>query len=1097
MDTVQKFQELLKGLFQFETSDLDFGIYRILNYKRDQIERFIEKDLVNKVEAAFAKHKDERLVNIRQRFEEARAKITQGLGKEAFTPAGELKEQFKDTPLGRDYLSIKTQKDEAQTIDEIKLQVFNDLYSFFSRFYEEGDFVPQYRYSIKGHKYAIPYNGEEVKLYWANNEQYYTKTGLLFHDYTFKADDYKILFRIVSAREELGSKKATRERFFVLDDENPVEIISSALVGEGKGGGEVKDKTLIIRFQYRELTEEEVKSYGVEGGSNTSKQEKINQATYVEVLQRIKDAELKAFLDKEHKPVLSKSEGTEKPLLLYQLSRFAAKNTKDYFIHKNLRRFLSEQLDYFIKAEVLSIDTLEKERFLDKHITRAKVVREIGEDIIDFLSQIENFQRRLWEKKKFVLKTEYVITTDRVPDEFYDEIWSNEEQKREWKELGFEIATPSARNDGKGPSLRGAVATKQSLKSLRLPIDTRYFPQEFKEKLLEELTANADLDDLLDGLLIRSENWQAMNLLLEEYKEKVKCIYIDPPYNTNASEILYKNNYKHSSWISLMHDRMLLGKNFLCNTGVQCTTVDDMEFHRLRENVSVVFGDENIIGVVAIKSNPSGRSTVKGLSIAHEYAIFCSLTDAAEIGMIPRTEYQMAQYKEKDAHGYFQWRNFMRSGGANDFRSARPRLHYPLFARNEEIVIPKMQWNNQTMRWELLEKPGLDDEILLPVASGVEYTWRLGVESLAIRLALDEVRLRTIKAGRKIVEIKFRIDEEGVLPKTVWDDKQVNATAYGTTVLRNLMGISQAFSFPKSVYAVQRCIQVCGTQENDWILDYFAGSGTTAHAVINLNRKDGGSRKYILVEMADWFEVVMLPRIKKVVFCEKWKDGKPRGGPGISHMLKYQYLEQYEDTLDNIELIPNKQAQLKFGDDYLLKYFLDYETRENPSLLNIEHLKSPFAYKLRVNLEEVGEPQEIVVDIPETFNYLLGLKVKRIKAREIASPSARNDKGCEARKDKKAASSRGSETTGAISKRKYLFILGEKEGKNMAIVWRDYEDKWTEDDFRKDKQFIIKELEPWAPHIVYVNGQSILTPRLGEHTVEIRHIEPEFKRLMG
>ena len=427
MNTIEKFQDLVKALFQFEISDLDFGIYRILNYKRDRIEKFIHEDLKNRVESAFAKHKDEKLIDINQKLEQAREKIVQSLGNEAFTPTAELKEQFKDTPLGRDYLSIKAQKDEAQTIDEIKLQVFNDLYSFFSRFYEEGDFIPKYRYSIKGHKYAIPYNGEEVKLYWANNEQYYTKTGLLFRDYTFKTNDYKIIFRIVSAKEELGSKKATKERFFILDDENPLE--------------QVDNKTLIIHFQYRELSEREVKSYQVEAGSNTSKQEKINQRSYEEVLKGISDVQLKAQLGKPACQSLGagREHKNEKPLLLYQISRFTAKNTKDYFIHKNLKKFLSEQLDYFIKAEVLSIETLEKERFLDKHITRAKTVREIGQDIIDFLSQIEDFQKRLWEKKKFVLKTEYVITTDRVPEEFYDEIWANEGQKKEWEKLGFDL----------------------------------------------------------------------------------------------------------------------------------------------------------------------------------------------------------------------------------------------------------------------------------------------------------------------------------------------------------------------------------------------------------------------------------------------------------------------------------------------------------------------------------------------------------------------------------------------------------------------------------------------------------------------------------
>ncbi|MBM4338072.1 MAG: site-specific DNA-methyltransferase [Deltaproteobacteria bacterium] len=1027
MDAILKFQGLLEKLFQFDASDLDFGIYRILNFKRNQIGKFIREDLRDTVEKVFAVHKDERLDNIGFQLEDAKQKVIQTLGVAAILATGELKDDFKGTPVGREYLTIKAQKEEAETIDEIKLQVFNDLYNFFARYYEEGDFVPQYRYSIKNHKYAIPYNGEEVKLYWANCDQYYTKTGILFRDYAFFSDTgktFKVIFRTVVAKEEVGSNKATKARFFVLDDDNPWEI---------KDG-----KCLIIRLQYRELNSGEVKKYGVEGGSNTSRQEKINSKIHESAIEGVKDTNLKASLGGPYK--------NDKPLLLYQLGRFSAKNTKDYFIHKNLKRFLSEQLDYFIKAEVISLETLEKERFFDKHITRAKVVREIGEKIIDFLAQIEDFQKKLWEKKKFVLKTEYVITTDRVPEELYPEILKNKAQAKEWKELGFEVAK-----------------SKADLKDRKLPIDTKYFPQEFKESLLESLTESENLDDLLDGLLIKSENWQALNLIVERYKEKVKCIYIDPPYNTNASEILYKNNYKHSSWLSLMHGRMLLGKYFLCSSGLQCTTVDDMEFHRLRENINSVFGDENIVGVVAIKSNPSGRSTVKGFSIAHEYAIFSSSTGIADIGMIPRTEHQIAQYKEKDSFGYFQWRNFMRSGGANDFRTARPKLHYPVVARCGEIVIPKTQWSKRTMRWELLEKIDLDDEIILPVSNGIEYTWRLGMESLKKRI--DEVRLRTLSDGKKIVEIKFRIDEEGVLPKTVWDDKQVNATAYGTTVLRNLMGVSQAFSFPKSVYAVQRCIQVCGTDENDWVLDYFAGSGTTAHAVINLNREDGGNRKYILVEMASYFETVLMPRIKKVVFTDDWKDGKPQSLNGISHFMKYQYLEQYEDALDNLELIPNKTAPKLFGDDYLLKYFLDFETKDNPSLLNMEHLKKPFSYKLKVNLEEVGEPQEVVVDIPETFNYLLGLKVNKVKVWK--------NKG-----------------------KKYLFTLGEKENRTIAVVWREYDDEWTQADFKKDKEFIMEELGSWSPQIVYVNGQSVLTPAFGDHVVEIRSIEQEFKTLM-
>ncbi len=275
--------------------------------------------------------------------------------------------------------------------------------------------------------------------------------------------------------------------------------------------------------------------------------------------------------------------------------------------------------------------------------------------------------------------------------------------------------------------------------------------------------------------------------------------------------------------------------------------------------------------------------------------------------------------------------------------------------------------------------------------------------------------------------------------------------------------------------------------------------------------------------MANYFDTVIIPRLKKVCYSFNWKDGKPQDADGISQFFKYQILEQYEDTLDNIELRENKQAELKFGNDYLLKYFLDYETRENPSLLNIEHLKNPFSYKLKVNLEEVGEPQEMVVDIPETFNYLLGLKVKKIKVRWNTPSYSPSMKGWQAKPDGVVADTplkEGSKNTPSLrdtpliegnkntpslrdtplkegNKGKYLFILGEKEGKDIAIVWREYEDNWTEDDFKKDKEFIIKEIEPWTPHIVYVNGQSVLTPKLGEHTADIHYIEPEFKRLMG
>ncbi|MEO0299139.1 MAG: site-specific DNA-methyltransferase [candidate division WOR-3 bacterium] len=974
MESFVKFKDLLKKLFQFEASDLDFGIYRVLNYKRDKIDKFIQQDLENKVGKAFAKHKDERLTNINQILEEIKQKIIQSLGEKVFTPNGDLKEEFKDTPLGRDYLSVKAQKEEAETIDEIKLQVFNDLYNFFSRYYEEGDFVPQYRYSIKGHKYTIPYNGEEVKLYWANQEQYYIKTGLLFRDYTFKANDHKVIFRIVTANEELASNKATKERFFVLDDESSITI---------------EDKTIFIRFQYRELTEKGVKEYDVEGGSNTSKQEKINQKSYDEILKKIQDITLKAILSRDYK--------NGKPLLLYQINRFTAKNTKDYFIHKNLKKFLTEQLDYFIKSEVLDIETIEKEKFLDKHITRAKVVREIGEAIIDFLSQIEDFQKRLWEKKKFVLKTEYVITTDRVSEEFYEEIWKNEEQRKEWEDLGFEIPK-----------------TKEELKTKKLPIDTKYFSQEFKERLLEKLTENADLDDILDGLLIKSENWQALNLILNKYKEKVQTIYIDPPFNKEQdADYLYNVKYKDSTWASMLENRLRLARDLLNDKGSIFVRCDYNGNWIVRPLMDEVFGKENFRNEVIVNRFKKPSDTLA--TVTESFFFFVKNNNAKPLFnkvIRPRTCTFCKQPIEP------RWHLMISSGEGKTPLKIGDKIFYP----------PRGQ------HWKYSQ-----DSVYEMIKQG--------------RIRINDGITYTDVFGNKVKGVLEYLESEEQFIDSNWTD---------------IPGYKYAAEFQteNSEEVIKRVIESTSNQ-GDLVMDFFLGSGTTTAVAHKLKRK------WIGVEMGEHFWNVVLPRMKQVLYYDKSgiskeKDVKEKYNEKTAGgFFKYQILEQYEDTLDNIELKENQQAQELFKDEYLLKYFLDFETKESPYLLNIEHLKNPFSYKLKVNLQEVGEPEEVVVDIPETFNYLLGLKVKKLKTRN-------ND-------------------------RKYLFILGEKEGKDIAIVWREYYEKWKDEDFKKDKELIIEEIKDWNPQIVYVNGQSILTPKLGGDVdkAEIKFIEPEFKKLMG
>ena len=218
-------------------------------------------------------------------------------------------------------------------------------------------------------------------------------------------------------------------------------------------------------------------------------------------------------------------------------------------------------------------------------------------------------------------------------------------------------------------------------------------------------------------------------------------------------------------------------------------------------------------------------------------------------------------------------------------------------------------------------------------------------------------------------------------PKTLWNKNVYSNATYGTKLLNDIIkqeGYDASKNTPKSVYTVQDFIDL---NNSDLTLDFFAGSGTTGHSVINLNRQDNGNRKYILVEMGKYFDIVTKPRIEKVIYSKDWKDGKPVSREGSSHCFKYIRLESYEDCLDNLKF-SNSQATLlqEVKQDYMLNYMLDLETKD--SLLNIKDFNNPFDYKLKITRN--GETKEVTVDLVETFNYLLGLTVESIqKIRDV------------------------------------------------------------------------------------------------------------------
>ena len=265
-------------------------------------------------------------------------------------------------------------------------------------------------------------------------------------------------------------------------------------------------------------------------------------------------------------------------------------------------------------------------------------------DVIDFIAQFEDELRRAWEKPKFVRGVHYVVTLDKLPDELLKRITRHEgikAQMKEWQQLGM---VEKGFSLSPSPSRRGAGVRE---KWQHLPLDTKYF----KDLELEILDTLGDLDEAMDGELVHSENWQALNTLQKRYKGKVKCIYIDPPYNTDASAIPYKNNYKNSAWLSLMENRLQLSRNILTENGILCVAIDDIEYPNLQILLSKIHGNDSALGTVAVRSNPAGRSTPTGFSSSHEYALFFSKNIGVEIGRLQRTKMQYERYKEKDEAG--------------------------------------------------------------------------------------------------------------------------------------------------------------------------------------------------------------------------------------------------------------------------------------------------------------------------------------------------------------------------------------------------------------------------------------------------------------
>ncbi|GAA9077126.1 hypothetical protein Taitung276_06840 [Helicobacter pylori] len=574
--------------------------------------------------------------------------------------------------------------------------------------------------------------------------------------------------------------------------------------------------------------------------------------------------------------------------------KFKKQGSMDYFIHKNALGFLKEQLDLYLFEYLFK----EMTAFDDKRLNGINTIKEVALQVILLVSEFENELCKIWNKPRFVLNSHFIVSLDRLKAKNYDldKITNHKnypKQVKEWQDLNLKT-------------------TDNLLENEFLPLDTLYF------KDLEEEIKNLFSEDEINGTLIKSENYQALNSLKNRYKETIDCIYIDPPYNTQNNEFIYADNFKRSSWLSMMENRLELAHELLNNKGVMFVSIDDNEQAYLKTLMDEVFnggGGDNFVNCLAVKRGTKSLNSqfnqIKSLNVAFEYILVYKKSD---------NFYYVNPYvkdaNEKQKEGI--WAGLYSN-------MDRPTMRYEIDGVN--IAKGQWKWSKEKGLKALQNYKDFLNSNFDNLKKYYEYHKSLGSE-------LDFVR----KNNHNTIEYWVKPRE-----KLMVDTNFMDLHTSGTSEIKAIFENEVIFDTPKPEALLKRIIEI-STQKNDLVLDFFAGSGTTCAVAHKLNRK------YIGIEMGEHFDSVILPRLKKVIGGFKSGVAKEFKGGGV---MKVYALESYEEILRKIKYEDNDKP-LAYDEQYS-----DLVECTNES------------YTLNLNaLEKMG------VDIKETLENLWGLKVE-------------------------------------------------------------------------------------------------------------------------
>ena len=706
--------------------------------------------------------------------------------------------------------------------------------------------------------------------WWPSPDDIYLSNRVPAFYHTFRIQKKSIEFVLNATLPENLVKRYPKKKYYLLAEE-PIEQ---------------KESSIQISFQLRPLGEKEAKKF-----DKQPKQELINKSTLNTI---------KYWLDENHIQV--DTESTFLETFSFHLSLFTQKNDP-IILYKNILDYFTDFIDRMVINDSKDMTHSKVHISIEKNLDSTPF-RQIEylffQEIVTLLAKFEDFLISIWSKKCFITQTDYIISLDKLVDwagrdfveNISESILSNKKQMREWAQL-YKINMDR---------LKLQMISSDSQESL--PLDTAYFNTAFKKKLLNALPDNS-FKDLLDGYVYKSDNWYALNSLQDLWRGKIKCIYIDPPYNTGNDDFLYKDNFSRFEWMVMLRNRLEVAKTYLSEDGVIIISIDDNEMSNLKLLLDELF-EENLIGPIIVQTNPRGRTLDKHLAKTHEYLLIYALDKdhVNTLYKIPKNKEQLAEYNKVDDEGKVYRLIELRNRNPRFNRINRPNLYYPLYT------------NLISDRISLTQSDEYPIEILPKTSQNIDDCWTWSREKAHENLHL--LVSKKVSTGAWRVFRRSYLDKKGESSKTkeksIWMEGSLS-NERGREQLRDLFG-SHIHDYPKSVDYIERIINLA-TDDHHFVLDFFAGSGTTAHAIMQSNHKNQTKNKFILIEKSNQFENVILPRIKKLSYSYNWKDGSSIDKNGQGIFIQYQILEQpmeeafTEDEMENFNEEINRTQEKK------------------------------------------------------------------------------------------------------------------------------------------------------------------------------------------